>query len=129
MAERIPSNEEELKRWSPKGDHKNADGGIDYTAEGATPGDREPSDTDRGYDEAAHSGPSRYGTPEGAGGVFGTTGGGTFGRGFRAVEHPALDPNFGDRDIDATDRESSIDREEAEGTSQLDIDRGGNLGR
>lgn len=129
MAKRIQSTEDELKRWSPKGDHKNEDGRIDYTAEGASPGDREPSDTDRGYDEAAHSGPSRYGRPEGAGGVFGTTGGGTFSGGFRAVEHPTLDPNFGDRDIDSTDRQGSIDREEAEGTSQLDIDRGGDRER
>jgi hypothetical protein len=38
--------------------------------------------TNAGYDEAAHSGPSQFGVPEGEGGVFGTTGGGTSEVGF-----------------------------------------------
>ena len=50
---------------------------IDYTAEGSTPPHEKNDSTDKGYDEAAHSGPSRFGVPEGEGGVFGTTGGGT----------------------------------------------------
>lgn len=52
---------------------------IDYEAEGNTPPHEEENldATDRGYDEAAHSGPSRYGRNVGDGGVFGTTGGGT----------------------------------------------------
>jgi osmotically-inducible protein OsmY len=48
------------------------------------------SDTDRGYDEAAHSGRSRYGDVEGRGGVFGTTGGGSYDGGFQVIERPAL---------------------------------------
>lgn len=61
---------------------------IDYTAEGKTP-PRETNDpTNEGYDEAAHSGPSRYGVPEGEGGVFGTTGGGTSDRGMHIDERP-----------------------------------------
>lgn len=63
---------------------------IDYTAEGSNPGEKKPlSDTDQGYDEAAHSG-SGYGVPEGEGGVFGTTGGGTYGGGMQIVERPLV---------------------------------------
>ncbi len=51
---------------------------IDYTAEGNTPLREKHDPTDEGYDEAAHSGPERFGIPEGEGGVFGTTGGGTY---------------------------------------------------
>jgi osmotically-inducible protein OsmY len=43
-----------------------------------------------GYDEAAHSGFSRYGFAEGAGGVFGTTGGGSYNGGFQIVEIPGF---------------------------------------
>ena len=60
-------------------DRDKRDEGIDYEAEGATPPRDEETidDTDRGYDEAAHSGPSVYDRNTGDGGVFGTTGGGT----------------------------------------------------
>ena len=58
------------------------DDGIDYTAEGTTPPHEKDDPTNEGYDEAAHSGPSRYGVLEGNGGVFGTTGGGDSARGF-----------------------------------------------
>jgi hypothetical protein len=51
---------------------------IDYDAEGNTPPREKNDPTNAGYDEAAHSGPSRFGVPEGEGGVFGTTGGGTY---------------------------------------------------
>ena len=50
---------------------------IDYTAEGNTPPQEKDDPTNAGYDEAAHSGPSKFGVLEGEGGVFGTTGGGT----------------------------------------------------
>ncbi|HSP14325.1 MAG TPA: hypothetical protein VLV78_06210 [Thermoanaerobaculia bacterium] len=50
---------------------------IDDRAEGETPPHEKDDRTNAGYDEAAHSGPNRYGVPEGEGGVFGTTGGGT----------------------------------------------------
>lgn len=64
---------------------------IDYKEEGSDPGRRgEPEPSDRGYDEAARSGDSRYGVPEGEGGVFGTTGGGTFGGGMQIVERPLV---------------------------------------
>lgn len=61
---------------------------IDYEAEGNTPPneDETKDPTDRGYDEAAHSGPSRFGKTEGNGGVFGTTGGGTYSDGMHVDE-------------------------------------------
>jgi hypothetical protein len=64
---------------------------IDYTAEGATPPHEKQDPTDEGYDEAAHSGPGRYGVPEGEGGVFGTTGGGTYSGGMHVVERPVIE--------------------------------------
>jgi hypothetical protein len=71
-------------------DSKKDDDGIDYRSEGRDP-DHEKSDpTDRGYDEAAHSGPSAYGVGEGAGGVFGTTGGGSYSGGMHVVERPVI---------------------------------------
>ena len=51
---------------------------IDYNAEGNTPPREKNDPTNAGYDEAAHRGPSQYGVREGEGGVFGTTGGGTY---------------------------------------------------
>jgi hypothetical protein len=62
---------------------------IDYTAEGATPPHERDDETAKGYDEAAHRG-GAYGTPEGRGGVFGTTGGGTYEGGFQVEERPAV---------------------------------------
>ena len=59
---------------------------IDYTAEGATPPHEKDDPTAEGYDEAAHSGPNRYGVQEGEGGVFGTTGGGTYPKGMHVEE-------------------------------------------
>ena len=64
---------------------------IDYTAEGATPPHEKKSKTDKGYDEAAHSGEGKYGVPEGQGGVFGTTGGGSYGGGMHVEERPVID--------------------------------------
>ena len=66
---------------------------IDYTAEGNNPPDEKDDPTNKGYDEAAHSGPGRYGVLEGEGGVFGTTGGGTFDRGMHVEERPAVGPD------------------------------------
>lgn len=67
------------------------DNEIDYTPEGSDPGWEKNDPTNRGYDEAAHSGPGKYGVPEGEGGVFGTTGGGTFDGGMHVVERPTVD--------------------------------------
>ena len=69
---------------------KNDDDGIDYDAEGKTPPHEKEDATNAGYDEAAHSGPSRYGVPEGEGGVFGTTGGGGPAGGMHIEERPIV---------------------------------------
>ncbi|HSN69394.1 MAG TPA: BON domain-containing protein, partial [Thermoanaerobaculia bacterium] len=85
-------------------------------------------ETGRGYDEAAHRG-NAYGIPEGLGGAFGTSGGGTYaggfhvetrfghaGRGPRGYQRPderilddAHDRLERDGWVDATDIELSID--------------------
>jgi hypothetical protein len=67
------------------------DDDIDYSAEGATPPHEKEEPTNKGYDEAAHRGPGRYGVPEGQGGVFGTSGGGTFDGGMHEEERPVID--------------------------------------
>ena len=64
---------------------------IDYTEEGATPPKEKNDPTNKGYDEAAHSGPGKYGVAEGSGGVFGTTGGGSYSGGMHVEERPAVD--------------------------------------
>jgi len=69
---------------------KNDDETIDYTPEGSTPPHEKEDPTNAGYDEAAHSGPGRYGAREGEGGVFGTTGGGTFSGGMHVEERPVV---------------------------------------
>ena len=66
------------------------DDDIDYEAEGSTPPREKDDPTNEGYDEAAHSGTGKYGVPEGEGGVFGTTGGGTFGGGMHVEERPTV---------------------------------------
>ncbi|MGN6182477.1 MAG: hypothetical protein ACTHQM_02355 [Thermoanaerobaculia bacterium] len=66
------------------------DDDIDYTVEGATPPHEKDDPTNAGYDEAAHTGPGRYGVNEGQGGVFGTSGGGTYGSGMHEVERPVI---------------------------------------
>ena len=71
------------------------DDDIDYTAEGANPPSEKDDPTNEGYDEAAHSGPGRYGVAEGAGGVFGTTGGGAFGGGMHVEERPVIETERG----------------------------------
>lgn len=82
--------------------------GIDYELEGNSPGGEEKNDpTAEGYDEAAHSGSSRYAIPSGAGGVFGTTGGGGPAEGFQVIERPGVYDRTGeaeDFDPDSTDR-------------------------
>jgi hypothetical protein len=50
---------------------------IDYTAEGTTPPHEKDDPTNKGYDEAANTG-GEFGVKEGEGGVFGTSGGGTY---------------------------------------------------
>ena len=72
------------------------DDGIDYEAEGEAPPHEKEDPTNAGYDEAAHSGPNRYGLLEGEGGVFGTTGGGTPEIGFHIEERPEVYDGGGD---------------------------------
>lgn len=67
------------------------DDDIDYTAEGKTPPLEKDDPTNAGYDEAARSGPGRYGVPEGEGGVFGTSGGGTYEGGMHVEERPVIE--------------------------------------
>jgi hypothetical protein len=67
------------------------DDDIDYAAEGAAPPHEKEDPTNAGYDEAAHTGPGRYGVAEGEGGVFGTTGGGTYQGGLHVEERRAVD--------------------------------------
>ncbi len=83
---------------------------IDWTFEGSAPPDSYghgtrgyDDDTDRGYDEAAHSG-NVYGVPEGRGGAFGTSGGGTYAGGFQ-VDNRLGSPrgNWERREIDETE--------------------------
>jgi hypothetical protein len=68
---------------------KPTDDGIDYTAEGLTPPHEKDDPTNPGYDEAAHQG-GAYGVQEGEGGVFGTTGGGTYRKGMHVEEREAV---------------------------------------
>jgi len=70
---------------------RNNDDDIDYGAEGKTPPREKDDPTNEGYDEAARSGPSRYGVPEGQGGVFGTSGGGSYDGGMHVEERPVVD--------------------------------------
>lgn len=72
------------------------DDDIDYTAEGAAPPHEKEDPTNAGYDEAAHSGTGRYGVAEGEGGVFGTTGGGTYEGGMHEVERPVIESEKGE---------------------------------
>jgi hypothetical protein len=72
------------------------DDDIDYTAEGTTPPREKDDPTNEGYDEAAHSGPNRYGVEEGEGGVFGTTGGGTYDGGMHVEDRPTTYDGGGD---------------------------------
>ena len=71
--------------------NRRSDSDIDYAPEGATPVNEKDDPTNRGYDEAAHSGSGEYGTAEGNGGVFGTTGGGTYSGGMHVVERPVIE--------------------------------------
>jgi hypothetical protein len=80
------------------------DDDIDYNAEGATPPHEKEDPTNSGYDEAAHQGPGKYGVKEGEGGVFGTTGGGSYSGGLHVVERPAIETERGpDETGDAKD--------------------------
>lgn len=71
------------------------DDDIDYTAEGSTPPREKNDPTNDGYDEAAHNG-GAYGVKEGEGGVFGTSGGGTYSGGMHEVERPAIETERGE---------------------------------
>jgi hypothetical protein len=74
---------------------KTNDNDIDYTAEGSTPPREKNDPTSDGYDEAAHNGPGAYGISEGEGGVFGTSGGGSYSGGMHEVERPAIETERG----------------------------------
>ena len=96
---------------------------IDYEFEGNDPGrkgvgKRNDAGTDEGYDEAAHSGPSRYGVPEGEGGVFGTSGGGSYGGGFQVVERPGIYDRSGEPQA-KDDERHTIPKDEAEGHEKV----------
>ncbi len=95
------------KRKDPQKGNPGEDG-IDYELEGNDPGGSKKNDpTAEGYDEAAHSGKSRYAIPSGEGGVFGTTGGGGPAEGFQVIERPGVYDRSGedkDFDPDRTDR-------------------------
>jgi hypothetical protein len=67
------------------------DDDIDYNVEGSTPPREKDDPTSEGYDEAVRTGPGRYGVAEGEGGVFGTSGGGTYEGGFHEVERPVIE--------------------------------------
>ncbi|HEY0144077.1 MAG TPA: hypothetical protein VGF48_24535 [Thermoanaerobaculia bacterium] len=69
---------------------------IDYGAEGKNPPHEKDDPTNEGYDEAAHSGPNRYGVNVGEGGVFGTSGGGTADIGMQVEERPVVYDGGGD---------------------------------
>ena len=68
---------------------------IDYTAEGKAPPHEKEDPTNAGYDEAVRSGDGKYGVSEGEGGVFGTSGGGTYGGGMHVEERPAISTERG----------------------------------
>jgi len=74
---------------------------IDYTAEGATPPHEKDDPTAKGYDEAADSGPGEYGVPEGRGGIFGTTGGGSYPGGMHVEERPVIETEKGKDEVTA----------------------------
>jgi hypothetical protein len=98
---------------------KTSSDGIDYELEGSNKGEkgeglRNDAGTDEGYDEAAHSGDSRYAVPEGEGGVFGVTGGGTYPGGFQVVERPGVYDRSGEPETKDEDRHT-IQKDQAEG--------------
>ena len=87
---------EQKRDSSSSDDSNNGTDGIDYKAEGTTPPRENEDPTNAGYDEAAHSGPNEYGVAEGAGGVFGTSGGGSYAGGMHVEERPTVYEGGGD---------------------------------
>jgi hypothetical protein len=75
---------------------KQNDEEMDWNAEGTTPPREKEDPTNAGYDEAVRSGPGRYGVAEGEGGVFGTSGGGTYEGGLHEVERPVIETEKGE---------------------------------
>ncbi|HEY0591762.1 MAG TPA: BON domain-containing protein [Thermoanaerobaculia bacterium] len=111
-------------RTANAGERRTRERGIAWDFEGSAPPDSydrgNDDDTGRGYDEAAHRG-NVYGVPEGLGGAFGTSGGGTYGGGFQ------VDNRFGSPRGDWT-RRTEID--EREGVAPVSAwERGPNRGR
>ena len=80
----------------PTTDQTANDDGIDYAAEGTTPPHEKEDPTNAGYDDAVRNGPPAYGVQEGQGGVFGTSGGGTYDGGFQVEDRPAVYDGGGD---------------------------------
>ncbi|HEX8155550.1 MAG TPA: hypothetical protein VF698_20625 [Thermoanaerobaculia bacterium] len=76
-------------------DRRNDDA-IDYNAEGNTPPREKDDPTNEGYDEAVRNSPNAYGVKEGEGGVFGTSGGGTYEGGMHVEERPVVYDGGGD---------------------------------
>ena len=90
--------------------------GIDPDARPERDARSSEDETDRGYDEAAHRG-NAYGIPEGLGGAFGTSGGGTYAGGFQ-VEHRLGHAGRGPRGYQRTDErilDDAHDRLERDG--------------
>jgi hypothetical protein len=104
--------------------NRRSDSDIDYRAEGADSGHETTSDTDRGYDEAVNSGPSRQGIPEGQGGVFGTTGGGGFGGGFQVDNGAALYDRTGEETVPELKDRHTSSRSDSERVTSVNLDSG-----
>jgi hypothetical protein len=99
------------------------DDDIDYRAEGDTPPREKDDPTNEGYDEAAHSGPGRYGVAEGEGGVFGTSGGGTYAGGLHVEDRPAVYEGGGDDSGKTAGNRGVTPRTPGTGTDKDDSNR------
>lgn len=97
--------------------NRKRDDEIDYRAEGDTPPHEKDDPTNAGYDEAAHSG-GAYGVLEGEGGVFGTTGGGTYPGGLHVEERPIVYEGGGEQSGKTSGARAMT--KQTPGTSRLD---------
>jgi hypothetical protein len=95
------------------------DDDIDYKSEGETPPREKDDPTNAGYDEAAHRG-NRYGVQEGLGGVFGTSGGGTYEGGMHVEERPAVYDGGGDDSGKTAGARGITERTPGTGSEDLD---------
>jgi hypothetical protein len=99
------------------------DDDIDYRAEGRDPGKEKDDPTNAGYDEAVSSGPGEYGVNEGQGGVFGTSGGGTFAGGMHEEERPVIYEGGGDDSGKTAGGRGRTADDDVAGTADEDVDR------